>query len=255
MKKLSNYVDKVYVINLLSRTDRREFIINEMKDIGVYDDLISTNKLEIVDAVPNPGFNKEVLEKFNQVNNSDIGSCGLYFCALEHYKILKRAQYYGYERILILEDDACFLRNINELYRALDFMPENFSILHMEGYYFPANTGASCEEWTNVLADDIKAARWHENGYFRLWAAAALIYSKKGMEKYIEMQENCFRGSDVPTLIIDEDAYFYTMPLFIQESKNYLKSDISKYVKDADNTNIYNSKININDYYHMWDFK
>jgi len=253
MKKLSNYIDKVYVINLLSREDRRNFIIDEMKAIGVYEDLISTNKLEIVDAVPLPGFNKEVLNSFNEINCSDIGSCGLYNCAVEHYRIIKRAYHYGYEKILILEDDACFIKDLNEIFRALDFMPDNFNILHMEGYYFPSNTGASCEDWTNILSDSVKAAKWHENGYFKLWAAAALIYSRNGMKEYIEMQESCFRGSDVPTLLI-ENSYFYTTPLFIQESKNYLASDITKYVKDADDTNIYNSKININDYYHMWDF-
>lgn len=253
-RKLSDYVDKVYVINLLTRKDRRHFIIEQLKELGFYDDLMLRNKLEIVDAVKLPGFNDEVLKTFNEQNYSNIGTTGLYFCALEHYRILKRALYYGYERILILEDDACFYKDTEKLFDALDKAPKDFDILHVEGYFFPDENYPTEEDWLNVLAENIDFARWEHCGYFRLFATAALFYSKKGMIEIAKEQERIFSGADIPTFFATKDCYFYTYPLVIQENKDILKSDIAIYSEGASSTNIYERKINREDYYKLTDF-
>lgn len=253
-RKLSDYVDKVYIINLLSRTDRRHFMIEQFKDIGFYDDLMLRNKLEIVDAVKFPGFNDEVLKTFNEQNNSKIGTTGLYFCGLEHYKVLKRALYYGYKRVLVLEDDACFYKDPEKLFDALDNAPSNFDILHIEGYYYPDESFPTETDWLSILADNIEEARWVEHKQFRLWAAAALMYSKHGMEVITKEQERIFCGSDTPTFFAEDNCYFYNYPLVIQENKDVLSSDISIYVKGASSTNIYERKIDKNKYYKITEF-
>ena len=241
-RKLSDYVDKVYIINLLSRPDRRHFMVEQLKAIGIYDDLVSTNKLEIVDAVKLPGFNKAVLDTFNAENGGSIGTTGLYFCATEHYRVLKRALYYGYEKILVLEDDACFYKDIERLYDALDSAPKSFDILHLEGYYFPDENHPTESDWMAVLSDNIDEAYWHSNEGFRLWAAAALVYSRSGMEEIVKEQERIFCGSDTPTFFADAHSYFYTL------------SDITVYAKGADLTNVYARKANKEDYYKITDF-
>ena len=253
-RKLSDYVDKVYIINLLQRTDRRHFMEEQLKELGFYDDLMLRNKLEIVDAVKFPGFNNEVLKTFNEQNNSKIGTTGLYFCATEHYRILKRALYYGYERILILEDDACFYKDTDKLFDALDNAPKDFDILHIEGYYFPDNFSPTENDWLNVLSDTPENATWHNIGLFRLWAAASLFYSKHGMEVITKEQERIFSGSDIPTFYAEKNCYFYTYPLVIQENKDILSSDITKYVKGASSTNIYERKIDRDKFYKITDF-
>lgn len=253
-RKLSDYVDKVYIINLLTREDRRHFMIEQLKELGFYDDLMLRNKLEIVDAVKLPGFDKEVLNTFNKQNHSKIGTTGLYFCATEHYRILKRALYYGYEKILILEDDACFYKDTDKLFDALDNAPPDFNILHIEGYYYPDNLFPTESDWLSVLSDDVNSAKWLPHKDFKLWAAAALIYSKQGMEEIVREQERIFSGSDIPTFFAEKNCYFYTYPLIIQENKDILPSDITKYVKGASSTNIYERKIDRNDYYKIADF-
>lgn len=254
-RKLSDYVDKVYIINLLSRTDRRHFMVEQLKDLGFYDDLMLRNKLEIVDAVKFPGFNNEVLKTFNEQNESKIGTTGLYFCALEHYRVLKRALYYGYEKILVLEDDACFYRDPEKLFDALDCAPSKYDILHIEGYYFPDEKFPTIVDWQAVLADNIEDAKWYPHKDYRLWAAAALFYSKAGMEAIVSEQERIFCGSDTPTFFAEKNCYFYTYPLVIQENKDILTSDISIYVNGASLTNIYESKADKSKYFTITEYE
>ena len=52
--KFSDYFDKVYIINLVNRPDRKKFVENELKSIGIYDELVSNNKLEWVEAIKLP---------------------------------------------------------------------------------------------------------------------------------------------------------------------------------------------------------
>lgn len=254
-RKLSQYVDKVYIINLLSRKDRRKFMIEQLKDNCIYEDLVSQNKLEIVDAVKLPGFDEEVLRKFNERNGSLIGSTGLYCGAVEHYRTLKRALYYGYERVMILEDDACFLKDKEKIFDALDKMPQSFNILHMEGYYWPDENFPTEQDWMSILSDNVDSAYWYRNTDYKLWAAAALIYSKSGMEVIVNEQERIFSGPDIPTFFEDKNSYFYTYPLLIQENKDILLSDIMNYAEKADSTNVYTKKTDRKKYYSILDFK
>lgn len=253
-RKLSDYVDKVYIINLLSRKDRRHFMIEQLKELGFYDDLMLRNKLEIVDAVKFPGFNYEVLNAFNKQNNSKIGTTGLYFCATEHYRILKRALYYGYEKILILEDDACFYKDADKLFDALDSAPSDFNILHIEGYYCPDGLFPTENDWLSILSNDVDSAKWLPHKDFRLWATAALFYSKSGMEEIVREQEKLFSGADTPTFFAEKNCYFYTYPIVVQENKDVMLSDIAKYSDGASLTNVYERKIDRNDYYKIADF-
>ncbi len=140
------------------------------------------------------------------------------------------------------------------MFDALDSAPSDFSILHIEGYYYPDNLFPTESDWLSVLSDDINSAKWLPHKNFKLWATAALIYSKNGMEEIVSEQERIFSGPDTPTFYAEKDCYFYTYPLVIQEDKDTLQGDIVKYAKGASSTNIYERKIDRNDYYKITDF-
>lgn len=243
-RRLSDYVDKVYVINLLSRKDRREFIIRQLCELGVYYDLVANNKLEIVDAVIIPGINDNVISAINKENDCDIRTRGLFFCTNEHYRILKRAQCYNYDRILILEDDARFYHDKNKLFDAIETIPQDFDLAHFEGYYQPTEDYPTSEDWLSILADDIDSAKWEKIGSFRLWASAALMYSKKGINEIVCCLETWFKPIDVHTFLYSNNSYFYTYPLVIQENEGAMCGDIMEGSDKAGSTNIYCRKIN-----------
>jgi len=80
---MTQYIDKIFYINLERRVDRREEIEHEL----MMKDLL---KFERFPAIETPGF----------------GALG---CAQSHLDVLKLAKERGYKNVLILEDDFMFL--------------------------------------------------------------------------------------------------------------------------------------------------
>ncbi|MDM9626933.1 glycosyltransferase family 25 protein [Rhizobium sp. S152] len=85
-----NYFDKIFVINLPSRPDRRSELLQEFSAIG---------------------FAPSTVRWFDAVKPDDRGpfeSIGVRGCFLSHLGILRQVEKEGAERLLILEDDASF---------------------------------------------------------------------------------------------------------------------------------------------------
>lgn len=89
-KSLSDTIDRLYVINLLSRPDRRREILEELRRAGVRE-------------------GDPLLEVFPAVRPETAGrfpSAGAQGCFRSHLEVLRLAQTAGHRAILILEDDA-----------------------------------------------------------------------------------------------------------------------------------------------------
>lgn len=87
--KLIDFFDRVYAINLPSRKDRHQMIVQELKKAGMSP---KPNKVEIFPAIrPN--------------NAGDFPSIGARGCFESHLTILKRAQADRLSNVLIVEDD------------------------------------------------------------------------------------------------------------------------------------------------------
>jgi GR25 family glycosyltransferase involved in LPS biosynthesis len=78
---MSNYIDHIFYINLEKRTDRREEMETECRNMGL--------PCERIEGIP-----------------YWIGGVG---CGLSHIKALKTAKQRGYKNVLIFEDDFEFL--------------------------------------------------------------------------------------------------------------------------------------------------
>ena len=260
-KYIGDYFDKIYVLNLLEREDRRQFIVGELKAWGVYDRLISDGKLEIIEAIKLPWVKEPVVKAVNDngfgtFRSYGVHNVGLYNCTCEHYKIIKRSLLKGYNRILILEDDACLLKDMPRFLEALDTMPQSFKILHLEGYYWPNAQFPTWDDALSVLSDNLDTAEWKSCQLLPLWATGALIYSKEGMKYYTESQERYAMGVDYYTCVLQDDAFFYSYPLVRQEDKKETSSDIAaKYSSEYEKSNVYLAKSDRALYYHMEDFK
>ena len=82
---MAEFISKINTmyINLLNRTDRKEHVINELKKLGINDNV----------------------ERFNAVKLEN-GALG---CSMSHLKCLELAKQKNYEYIFICEDDITFL--------------------------------------------------------------------------------------------------------------------------------------------------
>ncbi len=91
--------DKIYIINLEHRTDRKDSIIKQLEKEGI------TN-YEFVNAVN--GNDSTILKLFKKIrkNGSKIGTTGHLGCLLSHRKVLLKAKEDNVNQFMILEDDV-----------------------------------------------------------------------------------------------------------------------------------------------------
>ena len=93
-----DYFDKVYIINLPHRADRREEIEVQLKKVGL-------------------ALNHTKVTLFNAIKPDEAGefpSIGAKGCFLSHLGVLKDAQLKQFEQILIFEDDLDLSKNFIE---------------------------------------------------------------------------------------------------------------------------------------------
>jgi GR25 family glycosyltransferase involved in LPS biosynthesis len=98
-------IDKVYIINLERRPDRKKKILTELLKVGI------TN-YEFIDAVD--GKNPNVYEMYKKLKNekkSKLKTVGHLGCLLSHVNALKKAYNDGFKQSLIIEDDIFFKNN------------------------------------------------------------------------------------------------------------------------------------------------
>lgn len=97
--KLHDYFERIEILNLPNRTDRKKAIIQELNSIGCP---VDHSKVRFF-----PAIRPQLPDGF-----SSIGARG---CFLSHYEVLKRAYQDGIQRFLLLEDDLQLAPQFKEL--------------------------------------------------------------------------------------------------------------------------------------------
>ena len=128
-------IDKVFIINLKERTDRKSFMLEQMNRWKI-------SNFEFFEAI------KPTIEELNNWNSEycshevnimggikgkfdryRIGSLG---CLKSHYEVIKLSLERGYKNVLILEDDTQFVRNFNEIHNEISEV-ENYDMFYLAG--------------------------------------------------------------------------------------------------------------------------
>lgn len=117
--------DKIYIINLERRPDRKKEMMNKLEKLGL-------ENYEFVNAVDGQKDKiKNSYEKLKIDKKTKISSQGHYGCSLSHIKVLKKAKENGYKKIMVLEDDIDFdddfINKINKI------MVPKFDFLYLGG--------------------------------------------------------------------------------------------------------------------------
>ena len=123
---IMDFVDKVFVINLKNRVDRKKEIIKELEKVKITDyEIFSVEKPTIEELNKwNPNFIKE------KILSERLGAFG---CLRSHFEIIREAKKRKYKNILILEDDAEFKENFNfkDINEQYNLIKNNFGLLYI----------------------------------------------------------------------------------------------------------------------------
>ncbi len=114
--------EKIYVISLITNKDRQEFIKYQMKELDLNYEFIYTinyNKLKY-DKYGNEIIYPDFVKEYNHLNNIST-----YGCALAHYQAILQAYEFGYNNVLVLEDDICFLKDKTIIENYLNNIPDD----------------------------------------------------------------------------------------------------------------------------------
>ena len=115
--------DKIYIINLKRRNDRKIIMIHKLAEEKI-------DNYEFIEAYD--GKDPEILENYNLLKKyTKITSSGHFGCLLSHIKAIKKAKKNNYNNIMILEDDIIF--NTNFLEEIKNIKLPNYDILYLGG--------------------------------------------------------------------------------------------------------------------------
>lgn len=199
ISEFKSLFDQIYMISYLPYEDRRKTFMN--KDYyRIFSDLYSDTDSDLFTyhyTVPNP-FDAMLLETpyFKDLckNNMRFNQ-GALSLALGHYRVMKEALGLGMQRILILEDDVAFLKDLDMIKDILHNFPEDSNIVLFDKVC-PATMTTDYNQAIENKINDYYAPYDHN---LILWTTGCLALDRKGMEHIIECQEEAFNVADYYT--------------------------------------------------------
>lgn len=194
-------IDKTYYINRKSRTDRMENMTQRLSEVGLKAKrFIALEAGDILEGVSEEGSNL---------------TDGMKGCFKSHVSIWKSIlDDHKQNNVLILEDDALFADNFNEVLDiALSELPEDYDIL-----YF----GASEDNGQYRLkTDDFQVVCPADHQ----WCTHAYMVNKKVLPKLIEKASTMYAAIDQVLVDVQQTTQTYaTMPYIV--SQDITKSDL-----------------------------
>ena len=188
--KWNKYFDAVYCISLADNIQRRDDLARELKRVGIKKCFWKiTVRNEFYRLIwTNPRFR---VEKWWMHLEGPLNA------TLAHYEVMKEALALGYKRILILEDDVRFLKNLKDIEEALGNMPAcDIALLDK---CIPFGKERYFSELEKSQVNDY----WLDFANVKLWSAACYAVSAKAMDVITRNQLRCFIPADHATNRVD----------------------------------------------------
>jgi GR25 family glycosyltransferase involved in LPS biosynthesis len=181
-------IGQIFVINLLKRNDRRHQIEQELSKYNIPFLLWTA----IEDENGAEGLRQTMVELFE--------SC------------LKN----GYQRVLIFEDDAVMIEDINKyMPLCLEQLPEDFDLFYL-----------GCQH-------NQKFERFHSENIlpvFSAFSTHAVLWSESGMKKFLERCNGLPIDREIRNKIQGDDKCYVSYPMLVSQRPSF--SDIDGCVRD-----------------------
>ena len=199
----------ILYINLDRSVDRKKFIEKQLKKVSD-----NYTRVSAIDGKKITNIKKGVVDGVDYANEYHKLSTSELACLMSHIKAIKIAYEKGYDKALILEDDAVFyLKPLWEdsLDKITEMAPKDWEIIKLFSH---GGFGFSCnnfkKDFQKIKLNDICTG------------ATAYIINKSGMEKilnytkpYINIKKNYSKGPADFFIYSLTNSYNYGIPLFL----------------------------------------
>lgn len=115
---LSGLIDRAFIVTCTKhRNTRLKGVISELYSLGL------KGKVELITQTSSPI--ELLITKHASIQNAGAKAPGVVNCWLGHYRAIKTGYELGYSRIMVVEDDARFLKDRSKLDRYINELPDN----------------------------------------------------------------------------------------------------------------------------------
>ncbi len=199
MAEIFKSFDRIYCINLPFRIDRWQNCLLQFQKFNI------NNNLYKFDGIIYENSN------FNKKQNSHLG------CWFSHYSILKNAEKFNFNKILILEDDFVFNFEPVDMNLKLNCcvneLPQNWDLFYLGAYF--------------VKGYDYDAKLNYSKNLYKVntaFSTHSICYSRCGIKKMISAMEKAFLNIRSIPLNYESIGWFYVKE-FLYENNCYASKE------------------------------
>lgn len=223
------YFDAIYCLSLADNLKRREFLSDELNRVGILNSGIFHWKITVVNNFykyiwTNKDFN------LNKYWGNVTGNNSALNCSMGHYELYRELQALGYKRVLILEDDVCFLNNLDEICEILEFIPDDYDICLLDK--FLCEPLARKEYFNEINKMKVNACFFNYDN-IPLSSCGLFAVSEKAINALVEKHENSIEPPD-----------HYTNRITFRNGKPLIYEDGLKRYCSIKNVAIQNANLN-----------
>ena len=202
-------IDKIFIINLEYRTDRKEEMIKELEKHNIINyEFFKALRPDMQNIIEwNNNYCAHVKNSFPESEKFLYYQIGCLGCLQSHVEVCKIALERNYKNILILEDDTVFLDNLDTLSKFSSQINNKYDMLYLCG----SHNGARERITKNI----VKTKKTHTTGSY-LITENAMKYLLENIKSYakeidvfyaeeIQNRFNCF--CTFPHISKQKDVY------------------------------------------------
>jgi len=170
-------IDKIFIINLETRTDRKNEMIKELKKHNIQNyEFYNADRPSIPDIIEwNNNYCNHVITSFRTMQKFLRYQIGCLGCLKSHLGVCKLALERNYKNVLILEDDTQFIHNLDILTGFTCQINNEYDMLYLCGSHHGVRE--------TVSKNIVKTAKTHTTGSY-LITENAMKYLVNNIQSY-----------------------------------------------------------------------
>ncbi|AET72879.1 hypothetical protein PGAG_00425 [Phaeocystis globosa virus 12T] len=170
-------IDKIFIINLEKRTDRKEEMMKELEKHNIQNyEFYNADRPSIQDIIQwNNNYCNHVKTSFRNTQKFLMYQIGCLGCLKSHLGVCKLALERKYKNVLILEDDTQFIHNLDRLAEFTTQINNEYDMLYLCG----SHNGVREIVSKNI----VKTAKTHTTGSY-LITENAMKYLVDNIQSY-----------------------------------------------------------------------